>query len=101
MALATVNKELAVTNPFFEVSFQPSVLVFGRTAGGNVTALRAIVGAATGLSSTNGLAVDLVNNELLVPDGLINSATVNARTATGNVAPLRTFIGANTLLNNP
>ena len=87
VALDSVNNELAVTNPFFGPSLLPSVLVFSRTANGNVAPLRTIVGAATGLAGPNGLAVDPVNNELLVPSKTNDSVRVFARTANGDVAP--------------
>ena len=46
-----------------------------------------------------GLAVDTVNNEILVAN--INSIRVYSRDADGNVAPLRTISGASTGLMNP
>jgi len=63
--------------------------------------MRAIVGAATGMAGPNGLAVDAVNNELLVANSLNNSVTIYARTAVGDIAPLRTIVGAATRLSNP
>lgn len=102
VAVDTVNNELAVTNPSFGPSFLPSILVFGRTANGNVAPLRAIVGPATGLVfNPNGVAVDTANNELVMVNGGNNSVRVYGRTANGDVAPLRTISGAATLLNNP
>jgi hypothetical protein len=77
------------------------VLVFARTVSGNLAPLRSIVGAATAMASPNGLAVDFVNNELVVPNSLGNSVTVYLRTASGNATPVRTLSGAATLLNNP
>jgi DNA-binding beta-propeller fold protein YncE len=47
------------------------------------------------------LAVDAVNDELLVTSFFDNSFTVYARTATGNAAPLRTLSGPATGLNGP
>lgn len=78
-----------------------SITVHARTANGNVAPLRTLVGAATGLSGPNGIAVDLVNNELIVVNASNNSVTVYARTASGNTAPLRTITGAATGLNTP
>ena len=49
----------------------------------------------------NGVAIDSVNNELLVPNSSAPSLTVYGRTQTGNVAPSRTLSGAATLLNSP
>lgn len=101
VAVDTVNNELVVTNPSFGPSFLPTVMVFSRTANGNVPPLRNILGSSTGLVSPHGLVVDTVNNELWVANGLDDSVTVYARTATGNVAPLRRMSGSNTLLKSP
>jgi hypothetical protein len=102
VALDIVNDEVVVTNPSFGPSFLPSLLVFARSASGNVAPLRAIVGAATGLTfNPSGVAVDAVNNELVMVNGGNNSIRFYARTADGNVAPLRTIAGAATQLNNP
>ncbi|HEX2466138.1 MAG TPA: beta-propeller fold lactonase family protein [Thermoanaerobaculia bacterium] len=100
ISLDTTNNELAVTNPF-NASFQPTVLIFGRTADGNAAPPRAIAGAATALASPNAVVIDSLNNELLVPNSGINSVTVYGRTQTGNVAPSRTLSGAATMLNSP
>jgi DNA-binding beta-propeller fold protein YncE len=102
IAVDTVNNEFEVTNPAFGPSFLPSVLAFSRTATGDVAPLRAIDGAATGLSTNpNGVAVDTVNNELAMANGGNNSIRVWTRTADGNAAPLRVISGGLTLLNNP
>ena len=94
---ALAQDELFVTNRSAN-----SVTVYARTANGNVAPLRAIVGAATGLSTPQGLAVDTVNNELAVANLVgAGSVTVYARTADGNVAPLRTIVGAATGLSTP
>jgi hypothetical protein len=53
------------------------------------------------LSFPQGLAVDAVNNELLLVNGTSNSITIFARTASGNAAPLRTLQGASTGLSSP
>jgi hypothetical protein len=94
----TVNNELVVTN--IGISGLSSVRVYSRTANGNVAPIRTLQGAATGLSPT-GLAVDTINNELLVANPLANTVTVYPRTANGNVAPIRTLQGAATGLNGP
>jgi 6-phosphogluconolactonase (cycloisomerase 2 family) len=78
-----------------------SVTVYARTANGNVAPLRTLSGAATGLNGVADLAVDTVNNELVVLNQFAPSVTVYALTANGNVAPLRTLTGASTGLNNP
>jgi DNA-binding beta-propeller fold protein YncE len=101
ISVDTTNNELAVTNPFANMVFQPGVLIFGRTADGNTAPTRSIIGAATGLVTPNAVVIDSVNNELLVPNAGINSVTVYGRTQTGNVAPARTLSGAATLLSSP
>lgn len=92
---ASAQDELFVSNG------NNSITVYSRTANGNVAPLRTLTGAATGLSFPNGIAVDLVNNELIVANGGNSSIAVYARTASGNVAPLRTIVGAATGLNTP
>ncbi len=76
-----------------------SVATYSRTANGNVAPLRIIRGDATGLSNPAGLALDAVNNEILVAN--ISSITVYSRTANGDVAPLRTISGVDTKLAEP
>jgi hypothetical protein len=98
LAVDTVNNEFFVT---IGASSGPSVLVFSRTANGNVAPLRTISGAATGLVVPYGVAVDTVNNEVAVANLSGSSVTVYARTANGNVAPLRTISGAATGLSGP
>jgi DNA-binding beta-propeller fold protein YncE len=89
--------EIFVTN-----SNSNSVTVYALTASGNVAPLRILVGNATGLGNPSGIAVDTVNDELLVVNkALPHSVTVYPRTASGNVAPLRTLTGALTNLNDP
>jgi hypothetical protein len=97
LAVDTVNNE------FFVAIGSPtnSVLVFARTANGNVAPLRTISGAATGLNGPYGVAVDIVNNEVAVANLGGNSVTVYARTANGNASPLRTISGAATGLSGP
>ena len=96
LAVDTVNNEFFVA---IGAVLSPSVLVFARTANGNVAPLRTISGAATGLNSPYGVAVDIVNNEVAVTNLSGNSVTVYARTANGNASPLRTISGAATGLN--
>jgi hypothetical protein len=89
--------EIYVTN-----SNSNAVTVYALGANGNAAPLRSISGNLTGLSSPSGIAVDLVNGELLVANKTVPySVTVYPRTASGNVAPLRTVIGASTNLDDP
>ncbi len=91
---ALAQDELFVTNG-------DAVAVYSRTVDGDVAPVRNLAGAATGLSATRGLAVDLAHNELVVVNTGNNSITVYARTADGDVAPTRTIAGAATGLSNP
>jgi len=74
------------------------IRVYGRTAGGNVAPLRTISGASTALISPVNIAVDTMNNEIIVANG-DNAIRVYGRTASGNVAPLRTISGVATGLS--
>jgi hypothetical protein len=91
----TVNNELFVSN------HTPSITVYARSANGNVAPIRTIAGVATGLTTPGGMALDTVNDELLVPDYGNNSVRVFPRSASGNVAPLRALVGAATGLSVP
>lgn len=89
--------ELFVSN-----SNSNAITVYVRTANGNAAPIRVLAGAATGLSSPSGIAVDLVNDELYVANKTVPySVTVYPRTASGNTAPLRTIVGAATTLDDP
>ncbi|HET7786360.1 MAG TPA: IPT/TIG domain-containing protein [Myxococcales bacterium] len=68
-----------------------TVAVFGRTANGNVAPLRAIHGAATGLTGPISTSVDPVRGELFVLDAGSPTLLVFDRLASGNVAPLRSL----------
>lgn len=78
-----------------------SVTVFSRTASGDTAPIRTLVGAATGLSFIQGLAVDVTNNELFVANGSGPAIKVYSLTASGNTAPLRTLTGAATGMSQP
>ncbi len=95
LAVDTVNNELVVADSNMG---SLSISVYARTASGNVPPLRRIAGAATGLNGPVDVALDLVNNELVVAD-LPAAVRVFARTANGNVAPLRVLSGGATGLN--
>jgi hypothetical protein len=97
----TINNELVVANASGPGGFGPSITVYSRTASGNTAPLRRLSGAATGLSSAFGVAIDPVRDELVVTDIANNSVRVYARTANGNIAPLRTLSGAATGLSSP
>ena len=73
-----------------------SITVFARTASGESLPLRTIAGASTGLGTTGpiGIAVDTLNNEILVT--FSGTIAAFARLGSGNVAPLRTISGPST-----
>ena len=71
-----------------------SILVFSRTASGDVAPIRTIAGPATGLNKPVGVYVDVKNDEVWATSPESHKATVYRRTANGNVQPLRTLRGA-------
>jgi len=93
---ALAQNELFVAN-----AGNNSVTVFSRTASGNTAPIRTLVGAATGLSSIQALAVDVTNDELFVANGSGPAITVYSLAASGNTAPLRTLTGAATGMSQP
>ena len=99
------NNEVLVTNLGDDAN-GPAVTVYSRTAEGNVGPLRTLSGGATGLVGPRGLAVDTVNNEVVVAnlgDSAIDDAvTVYSRVANGNFGPVRPPLsGAATGLSGP
>jgi DNA-binding beta-propeller fold protein YncE len=91
-------KELSQSTGRFDL---PSIRVYSRTANGDVAPLRTIQGSKTGLNLPAGVAVDAVNNEIVVANDGGNSVLFFSRTANGNVAPLRSIGGPATGLKNP
>jgi DNA-binding beta-propeller fold protein YncE len=98
VAVDLANNELVVAN---EGTPTDSITVYSRTASGATAPLRTLQGAATGLSGPRGVAVDSVNNELVVANVGNNSVRVYSRTASGNVEPLRVLQGGATGLSDP
>ena len=113
-----VNNELSVANFANPLGVSPSlssIRVYARTADGNTGPLRIL--ASPVLVGPLGLAVDTVNNELLVvknlhatvitpssppcPISVLAGVLVFPRTASGNICPLRTLEGNATGLTNP
>jgi DNA-binding beta-propeller fold protein YncE len=78
------NNEVAVGN-----NGDSSVLIFSRTADGNVAPVRVISGPKTGINRPMGVAIDAANNELWVSNFIDHSALVFDRKANGDVAPKR------------
>jgi hypothetical protein len=101
LTVAPVRAGLAQDEIFVSNQNNNSVTVFDRTADGNVAPLRTIVGASTGLSTPEGIAVDAVHGEIFVVNAGASSVTVYARNAAGNASPLRTIVGPTTGLVNP
>ena len=66
-----------------------SILVFSRSADGNVAPLRAIHGARTGLDMPIGIALDPKSGEIWVTNSNSHTALVFARDASGDAAPKR------------
>ncbi len=103
LALDLTNNELFVANFFGTPS--PTVTVYPRTWSlSNTPPTRTLAGAATGLTSPNGIALDLTNNELFVSNSASPySVTVFPRTwSLSNTPPTRTLTGAvNTGLSSP
>ena len=85
----TAHNEIFVAN-----SGSNSILVFDRTANGDVAPIRKIEGPATKLRKPVGLFVDVKNDEVWATSPELHTATVYRRTAQGNVAPVRILRGA-------
>ena len=109
LALDLVHNELIVANSFFDnTASLGGLLVFLRTASGNVAPVRQITGANTGLCNPIGMTLDRMHDELFVTNAAGNpacagpSVAVFARGASGNAPPLRK-IGPGPVcdLNNP
>jgi hypothetical protein len=108
LVLDLVHNELIVANSFFSNTLSlGALLVFPRTATGNVAPVRQITGTNTGLCNPIGMTLDRVHEELFVTNAAANSAcqpsvVVFARSASGNAVPLRKIgPGPNCDLNNP
>ncbi len=98
LAIDVTNNEFAVTN----CVSHPRVAFFSRLADGQAGPLRVIEGQNTRISrSLHGVAIDPVNNEVLVPSTLEDAILVFNRAASGNVAPLRVIQGPATGVNKP
>jgi DNA-binding beta-propeller fold protein YncE len=80
----------------------PRLAVYARQAEGQVAPLRVIEGHRTGLSrSTHGIAIDLVNNEIVVPSNVAGALLAFDRTVSGNAAPVRVLQGSQTRISSP
>jgi DNA-binding beta-propeller fold protein YncE len=106
LAVDVVHNELFVSS--YAVAGGGSITVYPRTATGNVAPSRTIEGPATGLNLPQGLALDLVGNEIIVANSAFTlpnpgpgAILVFGRTAGGNATPTRTLGGPDTRLCNP
>ena len=77
-----MNNEIVVAN-----NGDNSILVFSRTANGDVPPKRAIRGPLTGVNGPMGVAI--ANDEIFVANFADHTALVFPRLAGGNVAPRR------------
>ncbi|MEJ2084811.1 MAG: hypothetical protein P8Y44_03935 [Acidobacteriota bacterium] len=78
-----------------------AINVYPIEADGDVSPIRSIFGAATGLSEPRGVAVDPLNDEVIATNSENNSIRVFPRGADGNPPPIRIIEGPNTTLNFP
>jgi 6-phosphogluconolactonase (cycloisomerase 2 family) len=98
VSLDLTDGEFGVTN----CVSHPRIAFFPRLANGQAGPVRVIEGQKTRISrSLHGIAIDPVNNEVLVPSTLEDAILVFGRTASGNVPPLRVIQGAQTGVNKP
>jgi hypothetical protein len=90
VAIDIRNDEFAVTN----CVSHPRIAFFDRLADGQAGPARVIEGKNTRLSrSLHGIAIDAVNDEVLVPSTMEDSVLVFSRFASGNVVPQRVIQG--------
>lgn len=101
IALEPVRDVYMVTTPFFGANFEPAVLRFDRTAGGNVSPTGVWGGSTSGMASPNGIDLDIASGEIMVANSIGNTVTVYSQFLTGAITPQRTISGPNTQLNNP
>jgi len=85
-----VRDEFYVGNPFAQ-----AVLTFRGGADGQEGPIRIIQGPKTMLENVDTLEIDVVNNEIIVPEG--DNVLVFPMTANGDVAPTRVLRGGRTM----
>jgi len=93
------NDEIFVTNIHID-SGVGSILVFSRTADGNVQPIRSLEGPSVLLRAPQWIFISQQHDELYVSDQA-DSIYVYPRTADGDVAPIRSIAGPNTMLSAP
>ena len=107
-AVDPVNNEIVARvnpGPPF-LSNASALLVFSRTANGNVAPLRTLSGSNTGLYRLGAVRVDLANSRIITTNEISNPedpprVLVFSRTASGNTKPLVTISGPATGLKAP
>src|SRR5262249_60158316 len=78
-----------------------SITIFDGDANGDVAPLRVIQGPLSQIDWPMGVAVDEVNNEIIVANNGDSSILVFPRTASGDVPPKRVIPGARAGVNGP
>jgi 6-phosphogluconolactonase (cycloisomerase 2 family) len=95
VALDLAHDEIVVANSSFMTSAMGNLLVFSRTASGNVGPIRQISGPDTALCNPIGLVLDRVNDEIVAANSdfgnnsCSESVTTYARTAVADATPVR------------
>jgi len=111
VALDVRNDKIIVANSSFVTPNAGSILTFNRTDrtddGSLVAPVRKLEGAATGLCNPFSVAIDYLNDNIVVANANFghgtcpDAVTTYSRTADGNIAPSRKIAGALTTLNYP
>jgi DNA-binding beta-propeller fold protein YncE len=86
LAIDSAHDEIAVAN-----NGDNSILIFARTASGDVAPARVIAGDQTGINRPMGIAFDTKNDEIWVSNFGDHSAVAFGRSDSGNVSPKRTI----------
>ncbi len=96
LSLLATARALRAEDEIFVTNFGNNVLVYARTANGNVAPIRSFSG---GLNNPQGIAVDTVHDEIFVAGyGSPSAINVYPRSASGAVTPTRVISGASTTL---
>jgi DNA-binding beta-propeller fold protein YncE len=92
IAYDDLHDEIVVPNPFAE-----AILFYKGDASGDAAPIRTIQGPKTLLEENDELALDPVNDEVIVPTG--TAILVFDRRANGDVAPKRVIAGSKTMID--
>lgn len=96
IAIDNIHDELLVAD-----SASNSILVFGRTANGNVSPIRSIAGSATNLNQPSAIAFESIKDLIYVTNYGGNSVTAYPRSGNGNMSPIKSFGSPQLSLTNP